>query len=59
MWTAQEGHAHITKLLLDRGAKSTIQDKVSMNYFFMIKFSNTMAGRLGLLLCYKPVKMAI
>ena len=28
MWTAQEGHTEVAKLLLERGADPTIKDKV-------------------------------
>ena len=32
MWTAQEGHTEVAKLLLERGADITIKDQV-YNYY--------------------------
>ncbi len=30
MWTAQQGHAEVAKLLLERGADSSMRDKVGV-----------------------------
>ena len=57
LWTAQEGHAEVAKLLLERGADPTIPDKVSVmgDRDYVVIHRHTC--RLASLPSYKQVKM--
>lgn len=33
MWAAEQGHTGVAKVLLDRGAAATVQDKVQLSSF--------------------------
>ena len=58
MWTAQEGRAHVTKELLDRGANAATRDKVFNVVVTAMLCGESHCNRLVLALSCKPVKMA-
>ena len=59
MWAAQEGHAEVARLLLERGAESVEDDVMTGHRLEIDVASLLLTCRLGSRHSFKPVKMAI